>query len=138
MGKSLVSCFFETQCIYMSSVSSTAVVYIDIRQASRQRDACLQCCSVHDALIICTMLSDVTAAAAAAADRQTRRSSFHAYNLPFLQIIPTVAFLFFFRTDSMDSPDCLPTLLSISVFYFLVFFMFFHFLVVGSVRYTLS
>ena len=67
------------------------------------------------------MLSDVTAAAAAA-DRQTRRSSFHAYNLPFLQIIPTVAFLFFFRTDSMDSPDCLPTLLSISVFYFLVFF----------------
>jgi len=79
---------------------------------------------VHDAAIICTMLSDVTAAAAAAADRQTRRSSFHAYNLPFLQIIPTVAFLFFFRTDSMDSPDCLPTLLSISVYYFLVFYVF--------------
>jgi len=32
----------------------------------------------------------------------------------------------------MDSPDCLLTLLSISVFYFLVFL--FHFLVVGFVR----
>ena len=30
-------------------------------------------------------------------------------------------FLFFFMTDSRDSPDCLPILLSISVFYFLVF-----------------
>jgi len=39
-------------------------------------------------------------------------------NFPFLHILPTVAFLFFFRTDSMDSPDCLPILLSISVFYF--------------------
>ena len=29
--------------------------------------------------------------------------SFQAYNLPFLQILPTVAFLFFFRTDSTDS-----------------------------------
>ena len=28
---------------------------------------------------------------------------------------------FFFRTDSTDSPDCLPILLSISVFYFLEF-----------------
>jgi len=36
-------------------------------------------------------------------------------NLPFLQILPTVAYLFFFQTDSMDSPDCLPILLSISV-----------------------
>ena len=35
---------------------------------------------------------------------------------------------FLFRTDYMDSPDCL--LLSISVFSFSVF----HFLVVGSVR----
>jgi len=34
---------------------------------------------------------------------------------------PTVAFLVFFRTDSTDSPDCLPILLSISVFYDLVF-----------------
>ena len=33
----------------------------------------------------------------------------------------TSAFLFFFRTDSADSPDCLPIPLSISVFYFLVF-----------------
>ena len=49
---------------------------------------------------------------------------------PFLQILPIVPFLFFFRTDCTDSPDCLP----ISVFYFLVF-LFFHFLVVGSVRY---
>jgi len=29
--------------------------------------------------------------------------SFQALNLPFLQILPTVAFLFFFRTDSTDS-----------------------------------
>jgi len=44
----------------------------------------------------------------------------------FLQILPTVAFHFFSRTDS---PDCLPILLSISVFYFLLFSIF-HFLVV--------
>ena len=31
-----------------------------------------------------------------------------------------VGSLFFFRTDSTDSPDCLPILLSISVVYFLV------------------
>ena len=42
--------------------------------------------------------------------------SFQAENLPFLQILPTVAYLFFFRTDSTDSADCLPVLLSISVF----------------------
>ena len=53
--------------------------------------------------------------------------------LPFLQIIPTITFLFFFRTDSTDSPDCLPILLSISVFHFLVFSVF-HVLVVNSVR----
>ena len=40
---------------------------------------------------------------------------------------------FFFRTDYVDSPDCLPILLSKSVFYCLVFSVF-HFLVVGSVR----
>ena len=40
---------------------------------------------------------------------------FHFWNLP------TVAFLFFFRTNSTDSADCLPILLSMSVFYFLVF-----------------
>jgi len=40
---------------------------------------------------------------------------------------------FFFSTDYVDSPDCLPILLSISVFYCLVFSVF-HFLVVGSVR----
>ena len=31
------------------------------------------------------------------------------------------AFLFFFTADSTDSPNCLPILLSISIFYFLVF-----------------
>ena len=45
-----------------------------------------------------------------------------------------MAFLFFFRADFTDSPDCLPILLSIPVFYFVVF-LFFHFLVLGSVRY---
>ena len=56
--------------------------------------------------------------------------SFQASNLPFLQILPTVAFLIF-----TDSPDCLPILLGISVnFYFFSFFSVFHFLVVGSVR----
>jgi len=48
-----------------------------------------------------------------------------------LQILSAAAFLFSIRTDSTDSPDCLPILLSISVFYFLVF-LFFHLLVVGS------
>jgi len=33
--------------------------------------------------------------------------SSQAYNLPFLQILTTVAFLFFFRTDSTDSTECL-------------------------------
>ena len=41
--------------------------------------------------------------------------SFSANPLSFLQIFPTAAFLFFFRTDYMDSPDCLLLLLSISV-----------------------
>ena len=39
-----------------------------------------------------------------------------ALNFPFLQILPTVAYLFFFWTDSMYSPDCLPILLSRSIF----------------------
>jgi len=57
-----------------------------------------------------------------------------SFQLTFLQILPTVAFLFFFRTDYTDSPDCLAILLSISVFLLFSFFMFFHFLVVCSVR----
>ena len=44
--------------------------------------------------------------------------SFQALNLPFPQILSTAAFLFFFRTDYMDSPDCLLLYLSISVFTF--------------------
>jgi len=39
-------------------------------------------------------------------------------------ILPTAAFLFVFRTDSTDSPDCLPILLSISVSYFFCFPLF--------------
>ena len=39
----------------------------------------------------------------------------------FLQIFPIIAFFFFFRTHSKDSLYCLPILLSISVFHFLVF-----------------
>ena len=50
----------------------------------------------------------------------------------FLQILPTVAFLFFFRTDSTNSPDCLPILLRMSVF--IIFFLS-AVLIVGSVRY---
>ena len=48
---------------------------------------------------------------------------FQADNLPFLQILPTAAFLFFFRTDYMDSPDCLLLLLSIRFLLF-IFFLF--------------
>jgi len=48
--------------------------------------------------------------------------SFHAYNLPLLHILPTVAFLFFFRTDSTDSPDCLPILLFLPFFFTFYFF----------------
>jgi len=46
-------------------------------------------------------------------------SLFHSRlkNPPILQILPTVAFLFFFRTDYMDSTDCLLILLGTSVFY---------------------
>ena len=58
--------------------------------------------------------------------------SFQTLNLPFLQI-PHRSLPFFFRTDYTDSPDSLLLLLSISVYYFLVF-LFLHFLVVGSVR----
>ena len=39
----------------------------------------------------------------------------------FLQIFHTVAVHFFFRTDYLDSPDCLMLLLSISVFLFFTF-----------------
>jgi len=64
---------------------------------------------------------------------RTGRASYEL--LSFLQILPTIAFLFFFRTDSTDSPDCLPTLVSITVsVYFLVFLFFFNCLVVGSMR----
>jgi len=45
----------------------------------------------------------------------------HSFILPFSANLPTVAFLFFFRTDYMDSPDCISIFLSISVFCFLVF-----------------
>jgi len=52
-------------------------------------------------------------------------SLFHLRLKPFfLQILPTtVAFLFFCRTDSTDSPDCLPIglLLGISVFFTFLF-----------------
>ena len=34
-----------------------------------------------------------------------------------LKGLPTVAFLFFFRADSPDSPDCLPILLNIIRFF---------------------
>jgi len=49
----------------------------------------------------------------------------------FLQILPTVAFFVFFRTDSTNFPDCLPIVLSISVFFLLLSFPVFHFLLVG-------
>ena len=39
----------------------------------------------------------------------------------------TIAFLFFFRTDSTDSLDCLPILLSLSVFTFSFSFSTFYF-----------
>jgi len=42
----------------------------------------------------------------------------------FLQIISTIAYHFFFWTDSTDSPDGLPILLSISVF--TIVFLFLH------------
>jgi len=51
-----------------------------------------------------------------------------------LQILPTAAFPFFFRTDSTDFPACLLLLLSISVFFYFFSFCCFTLLVVGSVR----
>ena len=52
----------------------------------------------------------------------------------FFQIIPTAAFLFFSWTDSTDSPDCLPILLSISVFFAFQFFSFLLFSLVQCGR----
>jgi len=53
-------------------------------------------------------------------------------NFPFLQILPTVPFLYFFRTDSMHG---FPRLLTTTSEYMhFLHFLFFHFLVVGSVR----
>ena len=46
---------------------------------------------------------------------------FHSFIPGFKKLsffLPTVAFPFFLRTGSTDSPDCLPTLVSISVLYF--------------------
>ena len=51
----------------------------------------------------------------------------------FHKFVPTVAFPFFFGINSADSPDCLPILLSISVF-LLFSFSLLHFLVIGFVR----
>ena len=49
--------------------------------------------------------------------------SFQSLNLSYLQILSTVVF-HYFRTDSMDSADCLPILLSISDFFTFLFFTF--------------
>jgi len=55
-------------------------------------------------------------------------------HLPSLQILPTAALPFFYlNIHYVDSPDCLLLFLSISVFYY-QFFLFLHFLIVGSVR----
>ena len=53
-------------------------------------------------------------------------SLFHSRLKTFLfcKSFPPQPFLFFSRTDYMDSPDCLLLLLSISVFYFLVFLLY--------------
>ena len=53
---------------------------------------------------------------------------------PFLQILPTVAFLFFFRTDSTDSTNCLLIRLNKFEFCFFSFFLFSTILVFGYVR----
>jgi len=50
-------------------------------------------------------------------------------NLPFLQVLPSVAFLFFFRTEYMVSLDCLLILLSISIFNFFLVSSFLYLLV---------
>ena len=55
-------------------------------------------------------------------------------NILFLHFLPTVAFLFFFGTDSTDSPDYVCTDTSEHMFIFYFSFSVFHFLVVGSVR----
>ena len=66
--------------------------------------------------------------------------SFQAWNLTFLQILSTLAFLFFFRTDSTDSPDCLQIILSISVFHlnFFCFYTFYFLLPCGWLRWLMS
>ena len=56
--------------------------------------------------------------------------SFRAQTLPFLQILRTVAFLFFFGTDSTNSRNCL-TNTSERIRFSLFSFPVFRFLVVG-------
>jgi len=56
--------------------------------------------------------------------------SFRAQTLPFLQILRTVAFIFFFRTDSTNSRNCL-TNTSERIRFSLFSFPVFRFLVVG-------
>jgi len=67
------------------------------------------------------VLSVITAFVNVLQNPITRHSFFPGLDLPFLQILPTVAFPFYFRTDSTDSPDCLPILLSIAGVRFLRF-----------------
>jgi len=56
-------------------------------------------------------------------------------NPPFSANPPYRSLSFFsFRIHYMDFPDCLLLLLSISAFLLFSFFLFLHFLVVGSVR----
>jgi len=57
---------------------------------------------------------------------QAKKTSFSA------KILPTVALLFFFRADFTDSPDCL-VFINTSEHICLLLFLFYHFLVVGSV-----
>ena len=56
---------------------------------------------------------------------------FQAWNLPFLQILPIVAFYFFFRTDSTDSRTVNQY---VWAYPFLLVFFLFHFLTFGSMR----
>ena len=56
-------------------------------------------------------------------------------NLPSLQILPTAALPFFYLNICyVDSPDCCTVISQHICFLLLVFFLFLHFLVVGSVR----
>jgi len=81
-------------------------------------------CAKHLTIEFCTVVMLLTFILIIISIPSPLTLSFQAWNLPFLQILLTVAFLFL-QDWLPGSSDCLPILLSIPIFLLLVFFCFF-------------